>query len=78
MRIEWNTSHEFHKQFLIDEALKILHKAREFNPNGTYLFEPNGTIMTNDSFNRRLKKYCKEAGKTHIIPVIKSDSTTLQ
>ena len=25
-------------------------------------FEPNGEIMTTDSFNRRLKKYCKEAG----------------
>lgn len=28
---------------------------------GTYVFEPNGEIMTTDSFNRRLKKYCKEA-----------------
>ena len=25
-------------------------------------FEPNGEIMTTDSFNRSLKKYCKEAG----------------
>ena len=45
-----------------DEALKILHKAKELNPNGIYVFEPNGEIMTTDSFNRRLKKYCKEAG----------------
>lgn len=29
---------------------------------GIYVFEPNGEIMTTDSFNRRLKKYCKEAG----------------
>ena len=57
-----NTSHGFRKQFLTDEALKNLHKAKELNPNGIYVFEPNGEIMTTDSFNRRLKKYCKEAG----------------
>ena len=56
------TLHGFRKQFLTDEALKILHKAKELNPNGIYVFEPNGEIMTTDSFNRRLKKYCKEAG----------------
>lgn len=50
------------KQFITDEALKILHKAKELNPNGIYVFEPNGEVMTTDSFNRRLKKYCKEAG----------------
>ena len=37
-------------------------QAKELNPNGIYVFEPNGEIMTTDSFNRRLKKYCKEAG----------------
>ncbi|MGL6199122.1 MAG: tyrosine-type recombinase/integrase [Lachnospiraceae bacterium] len=26
------------------------------------MFEPDGEIMTTDSFNRRLKKYCREAG----------------
>ena len=26
-----NTSHGFRKQFLTDEALKILHKAKELN-----------------------------------------------
>ena len=61
-QMKGNTSHGFRKQFLTDEALKILHKAKELNPNGIYIFEPNGEIMTTDSFNRRLKKYCKEAG----------------
>ncbi|GAA0801515.1 tyrosine-type recombinase/integrase [Faecalicatena orotica] len=61
-QMKGNTSHGFRKQFLTDEAIKILHKAKELNPNGTYVFEPDGTIMTTDSFNRRLKKYCKEAG----------------
>lgn len=61
-QMKGNTSHGFRKQYLTDEALKILEKARELSPNSTYIFEPNGEVMTTDSFNRRLKKYCKEAG----------------
>lgn len=61
-QMKGNTSHGFRKQFLTDEALKILQKAKELNPNGIYVFEPDGEIMTTDSFNRRLKKYCKETG----------------
>ena len=57
-----NTSKGFRKQYLTDEALSILKKAKEINPNGIYIFEPNGSLMTTDSFNRRLKKYCREAG----------------
>ena len=56
------TSHGFRKQYLTDEALKILQKAKELNPNGIYVFEPHGKIMTTDRFNRKLKKYCEEAG----------------
>ena len=76
-QMKGNTSHGFRKQFLTAEALTILHKAKKLNPNGAYLFEPDGSIMTTNSFNRRLKKYCKEAG-VPIIPVIKYDSTMLQ
>lgn len=61
-QMKGNTSHGFRKQYLTDEALKILHKAKELNPTGTYVFEPNNSVMTTDSFNRRLKKYCKESG----------------
>ena len=75
-QMKGNISHGFRKQFLTDEAIKILQKARELNPHGVYVFEPNGEIMTTDSFNRRLKKYCKEAG-VPTIPVIKSVSTML-
>lgn len=57
-----NTSHGFRKQYLTDEAIKILHKAKELNPNRTYVFEPDDSIITTKSFNRRLKKYCQEAG----------------
>lgn len=61
-QMKGNTSHGFRKQYLTDEAITILEKARQLNPNGIYVFEPNGRIMTTDSFNRRLKKYCKECG----------------
>ncbi|WP_373125284.1 tyrosine-type recombinase/integrase [Blautia producta] len=61
-QMKGNTSHGYRKQYLTDEAITILEKAKELNPCGTYLFEPDGAIMTTDSFNRRLKKYCKEAG----------------
>lgn len=61
-QMKGNTSQGFRKQYLTDNALAILKKAKEFFPNSIYIFEPNGRIMTTDSFNRRLKKYCKEAG----------------
>lgn len=61
-QMKGNTSYGFRKQYLTDNALAILKKARELSPCSTYIFEPNGQIMTTDSFNRRLKKYCKEAG----------------
>lgn len=51
--------------------LKFFTKQRKLNPNGIYVFEPNGEIMTTDSFNRRLKKYAKKPVFL-IIPVIKS------
>lgn len=57
-----NTSHGFRKQYLTDNALKILERAKQLSPNSTYIFEPDGRLMTTDSFNRRLKKYCRECG----------------
>lgn len=61
-QMKGNTSKGFRTQYLTDEALKILEKAKHLNPTGHYVFEPNGEVMTTDSFNRRLRKYCKEAG----------------
>lgn len=76
-QMKGNTEHGFRNQYLTDEALKILTSARELNPCGMYVFEPNSSIMTTDSFNRRLKKYCAEVG-VPIILVTKSDFTMLQ
>lgn len=61
-QMKGNTEHGFRNQYLTNEPLKILTSARELNPCGIYVFEPNSSIMTTDSFNRRLKKYCTEAG----------------
>lgn len=60
-QMKGNTSHGYRKQYLTDNAIQILKKAKELSPNSVYIFEPNGQVMTTDSFNRRLKKYCKEA-----------------
>ena len=61
-QMKGNTSKGYRTQHLTDEALKILNRARYLNPSGHYVFQPDGRIMTTDSFNRRLRKYCKEAG----------------
>ncbi|MDY3854430.1 MAG: site-specific integrase [Butyribacter sp.] len=61
-QMKGNTSHGFRTQYLTENAIIILQKAHALNPDGEYIFEPNGNVMTTDSFNRRLKKYCKECG----------------
>ncbi len=55
-----NTSQGKRKLYLTSEALRILEKAREINPDGKYIFMPNGNLMLTDTFNERLKKYCNE------------------
>lgn len=59
------TSYGFRKQPLTPEAIHILELAKQLNPTGAYIFMPSNRLMTTDSFNRRLKKYCKEAGVTY-------------
>jgi len=56
------TSSGYRIQGFAQETFEILEKAFALNPNGTYLFEPNGKLMTTDRFNRKLKKYCEECG----------------
>ena len=59
------TSYGYRKQPLTPEARHILELARNLNPKGMYIFMPDNRIMTTDSFNRRLKKYCHESGITY-------------
>ncbi len=64
-QMKGNTSKGFRKQHLTDEAVSIIKKAIALNPDGEFLFEPRGKVMTTDCFNRHLKKYCEECGITY-------------
>ncbi|MDE6852593.1 MAG: site-specific integrase [Lachnospiraceae bacterium] len=47
---------------LTDGAKEILTRAKEVNPTGKYIFMKNDRQLTTDTFNRRLKAYCREIG----------------
>ena len=64
-RMKGNTSKGYRKQYLTDEAITIIKKAIDLNPDSEYLFQPDGHMMSSDSFNRRLKKYTGECGVTY-------------
>ena len=76
-QMKGNTSKGFRKQYLTDEALSILKKAKEINPNGIYIFEPNGSLMTTDSFNQKTKKILSVKQGFLIIQAIRFDFTML-
>lgn len=44
------------------EAVKIIQRIREINPNSDYLFFTNGKPITTVTFNRHLKKCCLALG----------------
>ncbi|MBQ7195681.1 MAG: tyrosine-type recombinase/integrase [Bacteroidales bacterium] len=44
----------------------MIEKAHEINPDGEYLFMCYGRPINNDTFNDRLRKYCKEAGVPYL------------
>lgn len=64
-QMKGNTSSGYRTQYLTDEAISIIQKAVALNPDGEFLFEPYGKVMTTNCFNRRLKKYCEECGITY-------------
>lgn len=64
-QMKGNTSKGYRKQYLTDEALNVIRKAIELNPDGEFLFEPYGRVMTTNRFNNYLKKYCSECGITY-------------
>ena len=60
--IKGYTSQGYRDQYLNDEAIEILKAARELNPDGDYVFMPNGKPIVPLTFNKRLRKYCDAAG----------------
>ena len=52
--------------YLVPEALEIIKKAHEINPDGEYLFMCHGRTINNDTFNERLRKYCDDAGVPYL------------
>lgn len=45
---------------LVPKAKEILEKVKEINPDGEYIFMDNEKHLSQDAFNRKLKKACKE------------------
>lgn len=56
------TSHGYRREYLTDNALMILEKAKELNPEGELVFMPDGKPMSTERFNIYLKRYCKAVG----------------
>ena len=52
--------------YLVPEAVEIIKKAHELNPDGEYLFMCHGRTINNDTFNERLRKYCNDAGVPYL------------
>ena len=56
------TSQGYRHEYLTDEAIEILKLARKLNSDGEYVFMNRNRPMITTTFNKRLKKYCSEAG----------------
>ena len=53
------TDQGFRYQPLTQEALKLLSKIKEQNPNGEFILMQDGRQLNANSFNRWLKRYCE-------------------
>ena len=56
------TEEGYRDEHLSDEAVEILKLAKKINPDGEYVFMPFGRPIITGTFNKRLKRYCLEAG----------------
>lgn len=56
------TSQGYRTEYLTDNALEVLKKARELNSDGAYIFMPYGRPINTERFNIYLKKYCENVG----------------
>lgn len=62
--LKGNTDQGFRYQPLTPEALRLLAKIREQNPDGEFILMKDGRQLNANSFNRWLKRYCEECGIT--------------
>ncbi len=53
---------------LTDKAKDIIRKAKEFNPDGEFIFERDGERLTARAVTYWLSKYCRDAGITYKSP----------
>ena len=56
------TSKGYRYEYLTDEAVEILKKARKINPDSEYVFMPFGRPIITTTFNKRLRRYCEGDG----------------
>lgn len=61
-QMKGHTSNGFRVEYLTPAAIAILKKAKKLNPDGEYIFMPDGHLLSTDRFNRRLKAYCLDCG----------------
>lgn len=52
-------------QSLTDEAIEILAKIKQLNPNGEYVLMNDERQLSTCTFNRHLKAFCENAGVTY-------------
>ncbi len=62
--VKGNTDQGFCYQPLTPEAIRLLAKIREQNPDGEFILMKDGRQLNANSFNRWLKRYCEECGIT--------------
>lgn len=56
------TSQGYRHEYLTNEAIRVLVKARALDPDGEFVFMPYGKPIITTTFNKRLRKYCNKAG----------------
>lgn len=58
--VKGNTDQGYRYQPLTQEALRILGKIRELNPDGEFILMSDNRQLNANTFNRWLKRYCEE------------------
>lgn len=58
--VKGNTDQGYRYQPLTQEALRILDKIRELNPDGEFILMSDNRQLNANTFNRWLKRYCEE------------------